>query len=342
MPDTLRHIAALEVRGEIPWEVIVVDNASSDNTSEVVKEEWSKYRNPIEFKLLYQPIPGLTQARTMAFEHAQYDYILLCDDDNWLAPDYLNIAFDLMQQHPNIGMLGGYGELAFEVEPPGFARKLPLFANGHQAKKSGKVQNNIVYGAGCVMRKSAYDDLFEAGFQPLLSDRVATLLSSGGDYELCYALALTGYDIWYDHRLKFKHFMVNSRLKWSYYLRYLSESSRCFEVLDAYKILTNDKSRSLFSFNLQLFRGFLYYLRHVVLLYAKRLFTKRNSDAYKVNYLMGIAYRARLSGFSRYFSIRRNFLKLLQFKQEKLGKQYRNKVHVADSMEVKVVPKILF
>ncbi|MBC3539269.1 glycosyltransferase [Rufibacter sediminis] len=318
LPETLRHIALQQVRADVPWEVIVVDNASTDATARVVKEEWQKHQNPVRFSLLHQPKPGLTFARELGYAHAQYDYILLCDDDNWLSPNYVNLAFDVMEENPNIGVLGGYGDLVYEEEPPFFATQLRLFANGHQAPGSGKVAKNTVYGAGCVLRKSAYDHLFRMGYKPILTDRLASALSSGGDYEICYALALLGYDIWYDERLTFQHYMVKERQTWEYYLRYLKESSSCFEVLDAYNILINQGSRSVLTFNYRFLKGFLYYLQEISRVTLKKATLDPSSEEGKINTLLFLGYKTRLLGYRKYFKVKENFVQLLHFKNEKL------------------------
>ncbi|MHC2993822.1 hypothetical protein OB13_20390, partial [Pontibacter sp. HJ8] len=228
LPETIRHIAQQRVRLAIDWELIVVNNACTDNTSEVVRAEWQKHNQPTKLSLLYQPKQGLTYARELALEKANYEFVLFCDDDNWLDADYVNKAYDLMQQHPEIGVLGGNGELVFEFPPPRWALGHGFFANGPQAATSGNVRRKFVYGAGSVIRKSAYDMLLHAGFKPLLTDRIGRHLSSGGDYELCYAIALAGYDIWYDERLKFRHFMSKERLEWDYLVRFIKEGVKCF------------------------------------------------------------------------------------------------------------------
>ena len=71
LPDTLAHIAQQRVPPHICWEVIVVDNASTDDTSEVVKTVLAKTGSTAPFTLLHQPKPGLTYARELALESAR-------------------------------------------------------------------------------------------------------------------------------------------------------------------------------------------------------------------------------------------------------------------------------
>ncbi len=318
LPDTLAHIAQQRVPPHICWEVIVVDNASTDDTSEVVKAVWAKSGGTAPFTLLHQPKPGLTYARELALESARYEYIIFCDDDNWLAPDYVSVAYELMQQHPSIGALGGHGELVYETPPPAWAAAMPIFANGRQASKPGKVYRNAVYGAGCVIRKSAYMAVATAGFEPMLTDRVGANLSSGGDYEFCYALALIGYDIWYDPSLRFRHFMPRERMEWGYYERFFVERAKCFEVLVPYQLVINAGARNASSFYRKLLRLFLSSLKQLYLLLLHKFRLPAGSDDAKTNTLKLMSVKARLWSFSRHRAMRRNFAKILQFKREKL------------------------
>jgi len=64
-----------------PYEVIVVDNGSTDNTSEIVK----KYKDKLDLKLIKEPHKGRGQARFAGFRAAKGDIILSIDGDS-IAP----------------------------------------------------------------------------------------------------------------------------------------------------------------------------------------------------------------------------------------------------------------
>lgn len=239
---TVGCIARQRVPSYIPWELVIIDNGSTDESAAVARSEWQKHRVDTYLRIVKEPVLGLTYARARGFAEARYEYIILCDDDNWLEEDYVRNAYHILSEKPNIGALGGFGKLLYEIEPPA-GDLLYIFPAGAQAPQSGKVIDNKVYGAGCVVRNSAYQKLLSHGFKSLLIDRRGTELSSGGDYELCFALAIIGYDIWYDESLRFTHYITRERLSWEYYLRYAYESSQCFNVLTSYKIIAAKAQR---------------------------------------------------------------------------------------------------
>ncbi|SIR44475.1 glycosyltransferase [Pontibacter lucknowensis] len=321
LPETIRHIASQRISSHIKWEVLVVDNASTDKTSEVVLEEWEKQGQPTLLHLFHQPRQGLTYARELALSHANYEFVLFCDDDNWLCPDYLSLAYQLMIAHPEIGVLGGNGELVFESPPPEWAVGHGFFANGPQAKVPGPVSRQFVYGAGCVIRKSAYDTLLHAGFKPLLTDRMAGTLTAGGDYELCYAIAMAGYTIWYEDKLKFKHFMPAARLNWAYFIRFISEGARCFEVIMPYRIHVNMGSKNTFAFRLMCLRIVGSYLLKTLPLLAAKLYLPGDSEAAKLNTIKLVSLKTKLLSFKNYKNMKQNFETILKFNQEALQKK---------------------
>lgn len=217
---TLEFLSHQLVKESISWEIILVDNASSDNTADYAMSEWRKYNCRTDFFVVKQDIPGLNNARKMGIDCAKYDFIIFCDDDNWLFEDYIERAFEIMDSNPEIGVLGGQGIAETEIAPPEWL-DLTIFATGPQSKVSGDITTTrtTVYGAGSIFRKSVLVDLKNNGFTTYLTDRKGSTLSSGGDAELCWAVSLAGYKIWYDENLKFYHFISKDRLSFKYVKR---------------------------------------------------------------------------------------------------------------------------
>jgi glycosyltransferase involved in cell wall biosynthesis len=299
LPETIRYIANQKVPKHIPWEFVIIDNASSDNTAAIARDVWNKYSCQNDFRIVHEPQPGLSYARTRGFASARFDYILLCDDDNWLNPHYIERVYEVMSAHENIGALGGNGELVFEEEPPAWVRAYSVYAAGQQAEKSGMAKRNTVYGAGCVIRKSAYDILQLAGYRSLLTDRLGKELSSGGDYELCLALVIAGFHIWYDEQLTFKHFITKDRITMEYYKKYLKESAKCFEVLNPYKVICEWSTLNVKSFRLRMAQSLFYFIRTFVKLEIMKARVKKDDERYTILSLQSYSVRHMIEVYTK-------------------------------------------
>jgi glycosyltransferase involved in cell wall biosynthesis len=291
LPETIHHIAQQSVPSDVPWEFILIDNASTDNSAELTRSLWAGYNILTPLHVVFEPQPGLSHARSKGFESARYDFVIMCDDDNWLQNDYVALVYKIMIDKPKVAALGGWGMLAYEIEPPEWIDKAYIFAAGPQAAKTGKTRGSKLYGAGCVIRKSHYITLLHYGFKSLLSDRKGIELSSGGDYELCYAFTIAGYDLWYDERLKFVHFITKERLTWEYFVRYAKESSKCFDVLEAYKFVAIYRIKNVRMIRV---KDFLYCLRIFIKINFKRLIVKEDSTKGRILYFKHIEFKYKL------------------------------------------------
>lgn len=241
---TLEHLARQEFCNNISWEVIVVNNASTDNTVTVATEVWRRFDLQVPFKIENQPIQGLSFAREKGIEKAAYEYLLFCDDDNWLHANYIENAFKIMTSNQCIGALGGYGLPYFETNPPqNILKYASSYATGLQRKGTGEVGYPNVYGAGCTYRKSAIAYLFNHGFRYQLTGRNGNILLCGEDHELCYALYLGGNEIWASEQLTFFHFIPNSRISIDYLKKNIMGFAHSSFVLSIYKILITNRER---------------------------------------------------------------------------------------------------
>lgn len=220
---TLEHLFLQEVDRNINWEIVVIDNASSDRTGSVV-EEWASKRNmPCPLRVIYEPRAGLTNARKRGVAESRYSTVSFVDDDNWVCAGWISGVMRIFLEHPEVGACGGPCEAVCETSPPmWFAR----FKGGYAVEESmiarevnGPGDNGYLCGAGLSIRKSAWEALFDAGFELRLSDRLGGRLISGGDAEICFGLRLLGWRLWYDPTLRLKHFIPASRLTWRYLRR---------------------------------------------------------------------------------------------------------------------------
>lgn len=216
---TLEHIALQQVPSTISWEIILVDNNSSDKTTEKALEIWEKLSIAKPLKICKESQIGLANARKKGLLASNYAYILYCDDDNWLNKNYTRLAYELMESNPDIGMLGGRGIAISDKELPfWFNTFQSAYAVGVQALNSGPFEKpGSVWGAGMIIRKNIYQKVLESGFTSLTVGRKGNVLSAGEDTEIGRLFLLAGYRVYYDERLVFQHFIEQKRLTKTYY-----------------------------------------------------------------------------------------------------------------------------
>ncbi len=220
LPPTLRHLAAQHCPKDIPWEVVVVDNASTDHTRQVALDCWPAGA-PARMRIVQEPRPGLRFARERGQAESCWPILSFIDDDNWVSPDWVAYVAEIMHNHPMAAACGGVSEAVCESDPPPwFPRYAHCYAVGPQGDTAGLPvaagPRPQLWGAGLSLRRRALDGLFRAGFRPLAVGRRGQQLAAGEDTELCLALRLAGWELWYDPRLRLRHFIPANRLRWSY------------------------------------------------------------------------------------------------------------------------------
>jgi glycosyltransferase involved in cell wall biosynthesis len=237
LPDTLRHLAAVQVPVEIAWEVLVVDNASTDETAGIAAQTWPA-AGPAPLRVVREPVPGLSNARRCGIREARLPIISFIDDDNWVAPDWIVRVQAIFAQHPEVGACGGRSEAVCETPAPAWFESCHgFFAVGSQHPQPGdvtEVQGTILWGAGLNVRTPAARNLLEQGFHFLNEGRRGNALTAGEDVEFILALRKCGWRIWYDDGLMLRHFLPTGRLQWPYVLRLLQGMGRSSPVLRLY------------------------------------------------------------------------------------------------------------
>lgn len=225
LPGLLENLALQQIPTGLQAEYILVDNASTDESALCARNTWDKLQSSIPLQVVAEPTPGLSYARQKGIESAQYQLLLFCDDDNWLEPNYLQLAAAHYAEHPATGILGGWGIPLLDSEKPAwFDRYENVYAVGRQSQQSGIVnERKYLYGAGMVLRKKIFDTLKEMPYALILTDRNKDKMTSGNDSEICLLALLLGYNLYYDERMQFRHVIPGGRLNWSYCVKMLTE-----------------------------------------------------------------------------------------------------------------------
>lgn len=84
------------------YEVLIHDDASTDNTADIIREYTNKYPTIIKpiFQTENQYSKGIVISETYQFPRAKGKYLAFCEgDDYWSDPHKLQKQYDLMEQH---------------------------------------------------------------------------------------------------------------------------------------------------------------------------------------------------------------------------------------------------
>jgi glycosyltransferase involved in cell wall biosynthesis len=201
------------------WECLVVDNAS---TPAVGPADLSNLR------VVREARPGLSHARRRGLGEAAGLLCILVDDDNVLAPDYLEQALRAGDAHPRIGAFGGRIVPEFDAPLAGWQREFttllavrdlgaePLIAPAAAAHRQYPPYAPI--GAGMVLRRKAAQAWLDAPPRDL-TDRRGSELSSGGDNDIVLTLCAAGWDVAYFPELVLTHLIPPGRLDPGYLAR---------------------------------------------------------------------------------------------------------------------------
>lgn len=101
----------LDIPAGLEWEVIVVDNGSSDGTADIVRN----FHKQLPLRLVEAPVPGIAAARNRAIDEARGRYICWTDDDVILDRRWLSAYLDAFSLYPDAAFFGGRIEAQLEM-----------------------------------------------------------------------------------------------------------------------------------------------------------------------------------------------------------------------------------
>lgn len=160
------------------YEIIIVDNASTDRTKEIVEQRLAN----LSLKYIYEPELGLSVARNRGAKETNAAILAYLDDDAEASPQWLQIIAQAYQNNPQLAIAGGKVTL---ILPEG--QTLPKWLSEEMAGALGSYDlgEEIVYinnpnltprGLNYSLRRSFLTEI--GGFDPNLGRVGKNLLSN--------------------------------------------------------------------------------------------------------------------------------------------------------------------
>ncbi len=123
-------------------EIIVVDDGSTDNTKEILKQ----YK---DIKYIYIEHKGISFARNVALEHSKGEYMAFCDSDDYWLPNKLNTQIKYFKEHPDCEIVFTKYKNIFENEQ---------LKTNERAIVEKKIENEYEqYLPSALMKKKLFD-----------------------------------------------------------------------------------------------------------------------------------------------------------------------------------------
>ncbi len=228
---TLHSLLSQSLPSEV-WEAVVVNNNSTDTTSEVV-EEFAAAHPEVAIVLTEEPKQGLSHARNKGIEVAQGEIVVIIDDDEIASPQLLADYLHFFDTHPEAMGAGG--------------RIVPLYADGRPKWMSTLTERPIAgtldlgdrvipfpegkyFGGGNMALRRSTIERYGA-FNPALGRRGTTLLG-GEEKELYARLHDAGEKIFYIPTAYIQHIIPEAKLTRDYFERV------CFRIGQSERIRT--------------------------------------------------------------------------------------------------------
>ena len=202
LANALHSLARMSVPPSFPWELLVVDNNSPDNTAEVV-DSFRQRETHVPLKYVFEAVPGLSSARNRGIRESRGEILAFLDDDVRVSEGWLievRRAFDEF----DAASVGGRVLLDDRSPRPRWWEKsydvaVGEFDRGSEVIIDQSEETLIGIGANIMFKRTAVE---QCGWFRTDMGRKANQLTTGEETDMVQRLRHAGYSVmYYPHAL---------------------------------------------------------------------------------------------------------------------------------------------
>jgi glycosyltransferase involved in cell wall biosynthesis len=227
LPAWFDALRCPEATPGLQWEVLVVDNNSSDPTPSVVDRLKLELKMPVRY--VFERQQGKSFALNTGIAQAKGQIIAFTDDDALPAADWVHMIHAAFAESCADVIGGRILPRWADPVPPWLERDrelhdwLALMPHDARVELRTRMSNPQIWGANMALRRDVFDRV--GGFDTRLGPLGARLYRGGEEVELIDRARNAGARVVYDPRLVVWHIIGPDRMRRSYFRRYAFQNA---------------------------------------------------------------------------------------------------------------------
>lgn len=207
------------------YEILVVDNGSTDSTRQVAEAEVSAYPEH-NIRYIFEPEPGLHSGRHRGAREAKGEILCYLDDDVTVEAGWLKAVAQTFAE-TDAGLVGGKILPAYEIKPPQWLSRLVVTTSEGEmlsqlslidfGQQLRQIDPCYVWGCNYSVRR---DLVFECGgFRPDSVPFDIVQYRGDGEIALSKAIEAKGYKAYYNPKACVYHYVPKERMTAEYFCK---------------------------------------------------------------------------------------------------------------------------